>query len=533
MKMTPLELLRIEGKIFMVLRAASDLKHALDEALSLIVKIEGIDCGIIYLLNTETGNLRSAAHRGLSRAYVKRISVLKKGSPLHNLITGEKATYTIPPGQYITTGIKSQQREKILSEAGIPILHQGKAIAALHVGSHSLASFNRRIIYALESIATHIGAAVARIEAEEKLREQEGIFHAIFEQSPIAIAISDPKGTILRANPAFERLLGYSAEEIEGRSVLELTEADGLERESDMFMGAFRDKKNLVTMEKKYLGKDGSIIWAELHSSICYDLQGHPLYIIAMAKDIGIHRKAEEELRQSREELRSLSEHLHSQREQERAKIARELHDDLAQTLTAVNMHLFLLEGRIPPEHNELKVEIRDTIGLISTTIGSVKKIMDELHPSILDELGLEKALSDHAHQFTKRTAIACNVCTDMGKLHLDTDISTDLFRIVQEALVNVERHSQAKNVDILLKEKNGEIVLVISDDGTGIRKEKSRQAGGYGLLGVKERVHNYGGRFNAGTGKEKGTEILIQIPYSTHSRARASFPGPNELTDG
>jgi PAS domain S-box-containing protein len=222
---------------------------------------------------------------------------------------------------------------------------------------------------------------------------------------------------------------------------------------------------------------------------------------------------AEDELVESREQLRNLSLHLQSVLEREREDIAREIHDELGQSLTAIKLDLSWLHDRYADRSGLLK-KIDSMIGLIDMSITSVKRIASELRPAILDHLGLAAAVEWQMKEFRARTGIDCRLVIKPDDLMVDRDRSTALFRILQEALTNVIRHAEASEVRVLLRNADGQITLQILDNGKGITQEQRADHRSFGLMGIRERVLFFNGDIDIHSGEPvEGTSITIRIP--------------------
>lgn len=225
-------------------------------------------------------------------------------------------------------------------------------------------------------------------------------------------------------------------------------------------------------------------------------------------------RKAEEELQRSREELRNLSSHLQRVREEERASIAREIHDELGQVLTALSMDVTWLRKKFKDEAT-IAAKAESMANLINSALETIKKISAELRPAILDDLGLGAAIEWHAEEFQKRTGIICNVAFLSEAVVPDRNCSIAIFRIFQEALTNVMRHAEATKVSVHFEEKNGEIILTVADNGKGITEEQQSVPQSFGLIGMRERVISLGGRISMTGARNKGTRITVSIPLN------------------
>ncbi len=218
------------------------------------------------------------------------------------------------------------------------------------------------------------------------------------------------------------------------------------------------------------------------------------------------------------DQLRLLSAHLQSAREEERIRIAREMHDEIGQVLTALKMDLSLLEretaeaGAAPPLES-IHEEIASTIRLVDETITTMHAIIRELRPEVLDHLGLRSALEWQIQEFQSRTHIECEFSAELDDAEYDPDRSTALFRILQETLTNVARHAQATRVQVSITRQDGQLVLRVQDNGKGIDPEMLAGSNRFGILGMRERARAFGGDVDIAGGPGQGTVVTARIP--------------------
>ncbi len=276
------------------------------------------------------------------------------------------------------------------------------------------------------------------------------------------------------------------------------------------------DNEVMRTHEKKLVEEEirmhGENRWAETFKSPVFDAEGKILGTTGLARDITLRRQLQDEQRRSREQLRALAAHVESVREQERVRIAREIHDELGQSLTCMGMDLAFLDKQIDPENKEAAARVAALVELVKDTIRCVRRISSELRPSILDDLGLGAAIEWLAHDIEVRTQIVCSVEVPED-LSLPFELATPLFRVCQEALTNVTRHAGASHVSIRLTCSDGDISLVVTDDGRGITDDEIKRHGSLGLLGMKERVAILGGTLDVEGRPGQGTTVAIRIP--------------------
>jgi signal transduction histidine kinase len=249
-------------------------------------------------------------------------------------------------------------------------------------------------------------------------------------------------------------------------------------------------------------------------------LPGGGTLVYAIYRDITEQKQAEERLRSTSEELRALSLSLQSAREEERTRIAREIHDELGSALTGLKWDLEELEKLLADPAattmgGGVGNKLKDMLRLTDRTIHTVRRIAAELRPSLLDDLGLVEAIEWEMQQFQARTGIICHCDCRIEEIPLNADQSTTVFRILQEALTNVLRHAQATSVSVIMEEEPGEFILTISDNGRGIKKHEKSGRLSLGILGIEERAHLVGGKVEI-TGQEGvGTSVIIRFPIS------------------
>lgn len=243
------------------------------------------------------------------------------------------------------------------------------------------------------------------------------------------------------------------------------------------------------------------------------------------AEERAERRRAEERLRASHEQLRALSVYLQHVREEERTRIAREVHDELGQALTSCKLDLSWLANRLPKELKPLVDKTRSLSAHIDSTIQTVRRISSELRPGILDHLGLVAALEWQANEFQVRTGIRCDVHADFKEPMLDHELSTTFFRIFQETLTNVIRHAGATRVSVHLKEADECVILEVTDNGRGISNAEISNPRSMGLLGMRERAALLGGQFKIGRGRGgKGTRVTVSLPLKQSGAEAQSY---------
>ena len=352
----------------------------------------------------------------------------------------------------------------------------------------------------------------ARKQAEQAVKQSEEHYRHLFEQSRDAIYTTTREGKFVDINQSFLGLFGYTREEIIGFKAQEIyanpSDQPRLKQEVDQ-KGFVRD------FEAKLRKKDGTEIDCLITASVRQADDRSILGYQGIIRDITKRKQAEAELKRSQEELRNLTAHLQSVREEERRSLARDIHDDLGQALTALKMDLSLLRKKFPKDQKPLLDRTQAISKLMDTSIETVKRISTELRPGVLDDLGLTAAIEWQAEEFQHRTGITCEVTSDPRDIILDRDRSTAIFRIFQESLTNVARHAQATRVTASLKEKAGTLELKVRDNGRGITKEQISDPKSFGIIGMRERVYPWEGQVKVKSAPGQGTTVEVRIPLA------------------
>jgi PAS domain S-box-containing protein len=357
------------------------------------------------------------------------------------------------------------------------------------------------------------GGAIAMLaDITERRRMHELLETAATEWRTTFDAISDavcllaPQGKIIRCNNAMLKLIGKPFSEITNRPCWEV-----MHGVSEAPKGCPIVRVGETHRRETEIVSRGSR-WFNISVDPLVDEDGNLIGGVHIVSDITERKRVEDELQASREQLRNLSTYLESVREQERTNIAREIHDELAQALTALKMDVSWLDHRLPSDHKSLLEKTQSMKDLVDTTIQTVKRISSELRPGILDDLGLIAAIEWQADEFHNRTGIVCHVTVDPHDIMVDQDRSTAIFRIFQETLTNVARHAQASKVTVSLKEKSGTLTLRVRDNGRGITEEQICAPQSFGLIGMQERVHPWGGKVNFKGIPGKGTTVVVNV---------------------
>jgi signal transduction histidine kinase len=234
-----------------------------------------------------------------------------------------------------------------------------------------------------------------------------------------------------------------------------------------------------------------------------------------LKKEIEEHKSTQQILIDSKEKFRRLSNQIQSIREDEKSRIAKEVHDQLGQTLTALKIDIAQLEKNIPSELSELKARTSSITNIVDETIKNVQQISMELRPPILDAFGICEAISWQANEYNKKLGMQFDLNCLQEHIDLEKDLQTALFRIFQESMTNVIRHANATQVQVGMNYDNKNLIFEVADNGIGLNKEDVESPESLGLIGMRERVYPWGGQVEFKGLPGKGTKIIITIPLS------------------
>ena len=249
---------------------------------------------------------------------------------------------------------------------------------------------------------------------------------------------------------------------------------------------------------------------------------GNKFYTVIL-RDITDRRRAQEDQERSYQELRDLSSAMHEVREAERLRIARELHDELAQWLTALKMDVSWLSSRLPRDQAPLVDKVEKMKGLVDTTVASVRRIAADLRPVMLDDLGLTPALEHLLHDLSQRSGIVVGLDVDDSLPDFREPLASALYRMAQEALTNVVRHAEASEARVEMRFKGDDLILTVRDNGKGFDPEAAEKKKSYGVMGIRERAHTLGGRASIARLDGGGTLVEVVVPAARYRKEGAA----------
>jgi PAS domain S-box-containing protein len=388
--------------------------------------------------------------------------------------------------------------------------HEAFQLAA--VGAATAAFLLLAMLLVLRQMRERAALQGELTEAGEKL-------HRIVDAAMDAIITIDEKQRIVMFNVAAEKIFRMPASEALGQP-LDRFIPERFRTAHRRHVWRFGETRESMRMMGEHLVLYGLRADGEefpIDASISQiDHEGGKLFTVIL-RDITVRKQAEAALERSYVELRELSAAMNEVREGERTRIARELHDELAQWLTALKMDVAWLSSRLPDEQRQLIDRTERMKGLLDTMVGAVRRIAAALRPVMLDDLGLVAATENLLHDFSQRTGIVVSHEVEGWADDLGEPLSTSLYRILQEAVTNVARHAQASEVGVTLRRENGDLVLRVHDNGRGFDAQVAVHGKSFGVLGMRERAHTLGGRARIERLATGGTVVEIVIPYERY----------------
>lgn len=370
----------------------------------------------------------------------------------------------------------------------------------------------------INSVAEMISSALNHKYSQEALRESERRFSDTLTNIEMIAVMADMNGNITFCNDYLLRLTGWKREEIIGRSWYEMfLPADEKKKVSEILDEVGPNGQVTIHLENAIKTRSGERRLVKWTNTTLRGIDGKVIGVAALGDDITERRKADEQLKASSNQLRALSERLRWAKEEEGIRIARELHDELGSALTSFKWSLLGLDklysgGQTSEAHSSARVKIDEMVALVDATFNTVRRISSELRPGVLDDLGLVPAIEWQAQQFQEQTGIVCRFDCPVDSVELDREQATTVFRIFQEGMTNILRHSGATKVNVLIEEEDAEFVLEINDNGRGITESEKLGLRSLGLLGMRERANSIGARIDINGTTGKGTKLIVRL---------------------
>ena len=349
-----------------------------------------------------------------------------------------------------------------------------------------------------------------RKKIEDENLKEKYLSDTIINSLPGIFYLYTRDGKFLRGNKNFETISKYGADEIRKMHPMDFIDEDEKELVSQkinnvFILGEENVQANFMLKTKEKIPYYFTGIAIEYEGNTC---------LLGVGIDVSERVEAQEKIKQTSEQLRQLAGHLQTIREEERKRIGREIHDELGQQLTAIKMDVAWIDKKIAGETTVVKNKLKNVIQLLDGSNESIRRILSELRPGILDDYGLLEAMEWLGRQFTANTGIPVKFTTVAIEIKSLELIATCIFRVYQEALTNITRYAQANKVSTSVSIVGETIMVIIEDDGKGFIIESVENKKTFGILGMKERVLLLGGKCELVSSPGKGTKIIIKLPY-------------------
>ena len=518
--------------------------HATDEPAYLkdVCRIVTRDCGhamvwIGVAEDDEDKTVRPVAFSGFDEGYLKAL----------NVTWGDNEHGRGPTGIAIRTGQPSICRNMLTdpkfapwrenaiergyaSSVVIPLKEQDKVWGSITIYSREADAFSAAEVELLTQLAGDLEVGIqtlrmraAHAQAEEALSESEELLSLFVEHAPAALAMFDTQMRYLHASQRWRADYGLGDRELRGVSHYEI-----LSEIPESWREAHRRGlagEVLHGDADRFERADGSVQWIRWEIRPWHDVEGDIGGLVIFTEDVTERKMAGETLLQSekmafqRQQLQALAERLVQVREEERTRVARDLHDQIGQILTAIKLDMTWVVRHLPKSKDDVHGRLASSIELINEGVQSVRKICSGLRPGILDDLGIAAAIEWQTKEFAARTGISCEASLPPDDLHLEGDRATAIFRIFQECLTNILRHAEAKSVRASLFVENEDLMLTVEDNGKGFRE--SEVLGSLGILGMKERAQACGGSVQISSSPGKGTKVTVCVPMRSATGER------------
>ncbi|MFN8790312.1 MAG: PAS domain S-box protein [Bdellovibrionales bacterium] len=346
---------------------------------------------------------------------------------------------------------------------------------------------------------------------EEALKHLSDFKFALNQSS--ILATTDTRGVITYVNEKFCEISKYSREELIGKTH-QIINSGHHPKAFFQNLWATISSGSVWRGDILNRAKDGSFYWVSTVIVPFLDLEGKPYQYMAIRTDITEKKKSEQSIEANLKALRQLSFRLQQAQEEERARISREIHDELGQSLTVLKMEMFLHKKALPPESQDQE-KIQHYINSIEGIIQSVRSVVADLRPAALEDLGLVSAAEWWLRKIEERTGIPCELKVDSDNLPLSSERTVALFRILQEAVTNAIRHSQTRKISVQVSSSPKGVQLSVRDYGRGLEFSHIEKRMGSGLAGIRERLRPYEGQLTLENAKGGGLELVAFIPTS------------------
>lgn len=351
-------------------------------------------------------------------------------------------------------------------------------------------------------------------------RQEEWHSWALIDAIPQQIWSGPADGTMDYCNERWRSYMGLALEDLQGDGWQAMLHPD----DRDRVLAAWREaivNGTTYEQEERHRAANGTYRWFLARGVPLRDAEGRIVRWYGTNTDIQDRKRAEDALRRSVDQLRALAGRLQTVREEERARVARQIHDELGQALTGIKLESVALIRELPGDAKHQSSRAASIAKLADETIHVVRRISTELRPGILDDLGLVAAVEWASQEFEARTGTRCRLELPKHEIVIDPQLATALFRILQETLTNIARHADATQVNVRLAQEGDSFVLNVHDNGKGISDDQLTAGSSLGILGMRERAILLGGQLSIRGAPGDGTTVTVRVPVATPDHLR------------
>jgi len=503
-----------------VVSQSLELSQVLSSSVESVIDVMKVDAALVFLLDEKSRELAIAAFEGLSEKFIQSISRIKLGDGFNGRVaeTGEPL-FVEDVSQDPSVTKMAVLSEGIKSQLIVPLKSKGRVVGTLCAAMRSARQFRQDEVELLTAIGNQIGVAVenARLYEQERevtrqLRSSEERFRELFENANDAIWVHDLEGNIVAANKASEKLTGYTLGELSQTNKLNVSTFlpdESLNLAKDIRRKLLANETVAQPYEQRIMRGDGTEAILMMTTNLVTE-GGKPVAFQHIARDVT-------EEKRMRENLRFYLQQITRAQEEERKRISRELHDDTMQYLVVLARQLDDLASSSTRLSKEDKLYLENLRQQTNSIMEGVRRLSHDLRPATLDRLGLLPALEWLASSVGEPSGMTVGVKAQGTERRLPSEVELVLFRIAQEALSNVRRHSRATNVEVIVEFNERKVGITIRDNGKGFTLPETvgdlLKDGRFGLVGMQERIQLLGGSLNIESAPGKGTSIKVEAP--------------------
>jgi PAS domain S-box-containing protein len=508
-------ILRIQHDLAVALSSVSALNPALRQVLITMMGKDEIDCGGIYLVDRNSGDLHMVVHDGFSDQFAERIAHHPANASLVQLIRDGKASYQRYSDVLLGPFDMDRWNEGLRAAIIVPVLEGTRLVAALYLASHTHDEIPLRARAVIEAVAAQIGGVIARLEAETALRESQNNLQTLFDTLDDFLCIFDTEGYILHVNPIMQQSLGYAPDELHGMHILNIHPVEQRDAAAAMLTEEHSNRTDIWFLP--LLTRDGMQIPVETKTT--RGNWNHREVFFSISRDITERQRAQVQLIQQEQALATL---------RERERLARELHDTIGQVLGYVNTQSQAVQKHIAQADLETAAQsLKALIGVTQDAQADVRQFIIGVKAST----GMsprapeaEQGFFQSLEEYLQRVYTFYGLRTELVKAATFPDdsfaptVEVQLLRIIQEALTNIRKHAEAELAKITFSTHDHYVRVTIEDDGKGFDLAQLSNDSGqnYGMRSMRERAEEVGGNLLVYSAPGEGTRVIVHIPLRT-----------------